>query len=121
MLRDGVVAERGPYAPWGLVFDRARLIEAGARPVLYLSSDEMARTDDLPIRLRNRRVRYDPGHSDWLHEREWRICFGPRDIPQLELTNGLVVGVIVGKRGWLPPGSHRPPSSRVRCETSICL
>jgi hypothetical protein len=103
MLRDGVVAERSPYAPWGLIFDRARLIDAGARPVLYLSSDEMERTDDLPIRLRNRRVRYDPGHSDWLHEREWRICYRPVHSPYLELDRGLVVSVIVGKRGWVPP------------------
>ncbi len=103
MLRDGVVTERGPYAPWGLILDRAQLIDAGARPVLYLSSDEMELTDDLPTRLRNRRVRYDPGSSDWLHEREWRICYRPVDSPYLELTRGLVVGVIVGKRGWLPP------------------
>jgi hypothetical protein len=103
MLRDGVVAARGPYAPWGLILDRAQLIDAGARPVLYLSGDEMKRTDDLPIRLRNRRVRYDPGRSDWLHEREWRICYRPVDTPQLELTRGLVVGVIVGERGWVPP------------------
>jgi hypothetical protein len=103
MLRDGVVAERGPYAPWGLIFDRAQLIDAGARPVLYLSRDEMDRTDDLPIRLRNRRVRYDPGSSDWLHEREWRVCYRPVDSHYLELTPGLVVGVIVGKRDWVPP------------------
>jgi hypothetical protein len=103
MLRDGAVAGRGPYAPWGLVLARSRLIDAGARPVLYLSSQEMKLTDDLPIRLRSRRVRYDPGHSDWLHEREWRICYRPVDTPRLELTRGLVAGVIVGEHGWVPP------------------
>jgi hypothetical protein len=61
MLRDGVVTSRGPYAPWGLLFDREGLIKHGARPAVYLSKDEMAVTDDLPTKLRNRRVRYDPG------------------------------------------------------------
>lgn len=112
MLRDGVVRERGPYSPWGLVFDRARLIAAGARPVLYLSSDEIKQTDDLPIRLRNRRVRYDPGRSDWLHEREWRICYRHIDTPELELAKGLVVGVIVGERGWVPPPNVIEMASR---------
>jgi hypothetical protein len=123
MLRDGVVAVRGPYAPWGLVFDRSWLIDAGARPVLYLSSEEMNRTDDLPIPLRSRRVRYDPGQSDWLHEREWRICYRPRDNPRLKLTHGLVVGVIVGERNWVPPpaitetGTQAVPVSGVTVST----
>jgi hypothetical protein len=102
MLRNGVT-KRGPYAPWGLIFDRGELIAAGARPVLYLSSEEWADTDDLPHRLRNRRVRYDPGRADWLHEREWRLCFGRRDTPRLKLTPELVAGVIVGQVGWEPP------------------
>ena len=63
----------------------------------------MKLTDDLPLLIRSRRVRYDPGRSDWLHEREWRICYRPRDTPELEFTSGLLVGVIVGKRGWVPP------------------
>lgn len=115
MLRDGA-GPRGPYAPWGLVLDRQPLIAAGARPVLYLSAEEMGQTGQLPTRLRNRRVRYDPGRSDWLHEREWRLCFETGDDPVLPLapqpvfaaggalsfTPHLVVGVIVGTQGWTP-------------------
>ncbi|MBQ1116995.1 hypothetical protein [Streptomyces sp. C3-3] len=101
MLRDGV-GGRGPYEPWGVVLDRAQLISAGARPVLYLSKEEMDQTRTLPTRLRNRRVRYDPGFSDWLHEREWRLCFEPEQTPELAITPQLVVGVIVGRQGWMP-------------------
>ncbi|CAL9630135.1 hypothetical protein [Streptomyces sp. enrichment culture] len=105
MLRDGV-GGRGAYAPWGVVLDRAQLIRAGARPVLYLSKEEMAQTQSLPRRLRNRRVRYDPGSSDWLHEREWRLCFEPEQTPELAITPELVVGVIVSRQGWMPPPQH---------------
>ncbi|GIJ13221.1 hypothetical protein ACFFMR_31370 [Micromonospora andamanensis] len=103
MLRDGVVASRGPYAPWGLLFHRAALIERGVRPVLYLSTDELDATDGLPTKLRNRRVRYDPGSADWLHEREWRLCFDAQEQPELLITPDLVAGVIVGRQGWVPP------------------
>lgn len=104
MLRDGVVASRGPYAPWGLMFHREALIDRGLRPVLYLSSEEMEATKQLlPVQLRNRRVRYDPGSSDWLHEREWRLCFCEGEQPELLLTQDLVAGVIVGRKGWTPP------------------
>ncbi|MFF9100029.1 hypothetical protein ACF1AU_05475 [Streptomyces rubrogriseus] len=102
MLRDGV-GGRGPYEPWGVVLDRQKLIQAGARPVLYLSKEEMDQTEMLPRRLRNRRVRYDPGYSDWLHEREWRLCFEEGQIPEVAVTRELVVGVIVGTPNWLPP------------------
>jgi hypothetical protein len=102
MLRDGV-SGRGPYAPWGVVLNRQSLIQAGARPVLYLSSEEMKQTRHLPAPLRNRRVCYDPGRSDWLHEREWRMCFEEGETPELPITRELVVGVIVGTSGWMPP------------------
>ncbi|MFJ9101122.1 hypothetical protein ACIRJM_21950 [Streptomyces sp. NPDC102405] len=120
MLRDG--AGRGPYAPWGLVLDRQKLIGAGVRPVLYLSGEEMGATGQLPTRLRNRRVRYDPGQSDWLHEREWRFCFEDGAEPVLPITPQpvgaagvvsftphLVIGVIVGTPGWTPPPREVSP------------
>ena len=103
MLRDGVVPSRGPYAPWGLLLHREALINCGVRPVLYLSSDEMVVTSDLPLKLRNRRVRYDPGTADWLHEREWRLCFDTDEQPELPITSDLVAGIIVGRAGWQPP------------------
>ncbi|MFE3681583.1 hypothetical protein [Streptomyces griseus] len=88
------------------MLDRQKLIAAGARPVLYLSREEMQQTRQLPTSLRNRRVRYDPGFSDWLHEREWRLCFEPEQTPELAITPQLVVGVIVGRQGWMPPPRH---------------
>ncbi|MET7346356.1 hypothetical protein [Streptomyces sp. NPDC005547] len=112
MLRDGV-GGRGPYAPWGVVLDRQKLIQAGARPVLYLSREEMQQTRHLPTPLRNRRVRYDPGYSDWLHEREWRLCFDPEQTPELAITSQLVVGVIVGSQGWMPPSRQMDAADAV--------
>ncbi|MGM9349778.1 hypothetical protein [Streptomyces salinarius] len=102
MLCDGV-GSRGPYEPWGVVLDRQKLIQAGARPVLYLSKEELDQTETLLRRLRNRRVRYDPGYSDWLHEREWRLCFEEGQTPELAVTREFVVGIIVGAPNWLPP------------------
>ncbi|WP_318199174.1 hypothetical protein [Streptomyces sp. SCL15-4] len=112
MLRDGV-GGRGPYAPWGVVLDRQKLIRVGTRPVLYLSSEEMTETRHLPRRIRNRRVRYDPGSSDWLHEREWRLCFEDGETPELPVTRDLVVGVIVGIPGWMPPPWAAEPTEVV--------
>ncbi|MFD8318507.1 hypothetical protein [Kitasatospora purpeofusca] len=94
------------------MFDREALIKAGVRPVLYLSDEEMALTRDLPDKVRNRRVRYEPGRADWLHEREWRLCFETDDKADLNLAKGLVVGVIVGEQGWLPPAARRRMSMK---------
>ncbi|MFB7825334.1 hypothetical protein [Streptomyces hydrogenans] len=125
ILRDG--AGWGPYEPWGLVLDRQWLIDAGARPVLYVSREEQREMKAaLPRRTYNRCVAYEPApaqgtRSDWLHEREWRICFEPggesvlpitpRFVMQAgrgwSLTPHPVVGVIVGTPGWTPPPRYR--------------
>ncbi|MFC8454199.1 hypothetical protein [Kitasatospora sp. NPDC057223] len=109
MLRTGV-SQRGPYEPWGLVFDREALLEIGVRPVMYLSNAEMDLTSSLPDKSRNRRVRYEPGTADWLHEREWRLCFtketAQSDEAHLTITKDLTIGVIVGEQGWHPPARH---------------
>ncbi|MFI9616792.1 hypothetical protein ACIHCM_34800 [Streptomyces sp. NPDC052023] len=106
MLRHGV--HRGPYPPWGLVLDRQQLIATGARPALYVSRTEQAHMKaELPRRTYNRCVVYEPdaarGRSDWLFEREWRLCYGPAQTAELTITPALVAGVIVGRRGWMPP------------------
>ncbi|MET9405793.1 hypothetical protein ABZX90_08410 [Streptomyces sp. NPDC002935] len=125
MLRDGAGA-RGPYAPWGLVLDRQQLIGAGARPVLHVSREERAEMQaGMTRQTYNRCVAYEPdperGRSDWLHEREWRICFEAGSEPVLPITPqpvveaggavsftpSLVVGVIVGTPGWTPPPRDR--------------
>ncbi|WP_226653005.1 hypothetical protein [Streptomyces hydrogenans] len=55
---------------------RQQLIAAGARPFLYVSREERDQMKAvLPRRTYNRCVVYEPGREDWLHEREWRLCF----------------------------------------------
>ncbi|MFF5924209.1 hypothetical protein ACFY8C_38675 [Streptomyces flavochromogenes] len=113
MLRDGV--GRGRYEPWGLVLHRQQLIAAGARPVLYVSREERDQMKAaLPRQTYNRCVAYEPApaqgtRSDWLHEREWRICFEEGDPPVLPITPQLVAGVIVRTPGWTPPPLPQNP------------
>ncbi|RST19622.1 hypothetical protein E2C00_00375 [Streptomyces sp. WAC05374] len=61
----------------------------------------------LPRPTCNRCVVYEPdparGRADWLHEREWRICFEDGTEPVLPVTPQLAAGVIVGTQGWTPP------------------
>ena len=102
---------RGPYAPWGLIFNKSALISAGARPVWYMDDAELSATDTLPTPMRDRRVRYTPVGSgiDWTHEREWRICFGTAANAYLALSSSLLAGVLVGTGKWLPatlPNTH---------------
>ncbi|GAA3484810.1 hypothetical protein [Streptomyces yanii] len=37
--------------------------------------------------------------SDWLFEREWRLCFEEGETPELATPPELVAGVIVGAPG----------------------
>jgi hypothetical protein len=99
---------RGPYQPWAVVLRKDFLVQWGARPVWYMSSDEMESTASLPTRMRDRRVRSVPGgEPDWLHEREWRLCLDgwpghpPATEPGYYLIPGSVVAVIVGQPDWL--------------------
>lgn len=59
----------------------------------------------MPARFRDRRVRYEPGSADWLHEREWRLTFNDDETPDFVLTADAVAGVIVGEQGWMPPSN----------------
>ncbi|MEU9309649.1 hypothetical protein [Streptomyces sp. NPDC048256] len=86
------------------MLNRERLIAAGARPALHVSRTELALVKaELPQRSC---VVYEPdpakGRSDWLFEREWRLCFGPAQTAELAITRELVAGVIVGRKGWMP-------------------
>jgi hypothetical protein len=106
MLSNGVTA-RGPYAPWALLLDRDALIANGFRPVWPMSAAQLQATSQLPAADRDLRVKYEPGTVDWLAEREWRRCWGDAPIGHghvqgLQLT-GLLSGVIVGRRRWMPP------------------
>lgn len=122
MLREGV--RRGPYPPWGLVLHRERLIAAGARPALYVSRTELAlMKEELRPRTYNRCVVYEPDsaqrRSDWLFEREWRLCFGRAQAPVLPITRDLVAGVIVGRKGWTPPPRRSPVNAASQLNTRL--
>jgi hypothetical protein len=122
MLRDGV--RRGPYPPWGLVLHREQLIAAGARPALYVSRTERdMMKEELAPRTYNRCVVYEPdpgkGWSDWLFEREWRLCFGRAQAPVLPITRDLVAGVIVGRKGWTPPPRHSAVNAASELKTRL--
>lgn len=107
MLSTGVTS-RGNYEPWAVILDREKLIEAGFRPVWYMSEAELAASRDLPPEMYDRRVKYEPGVVDWTTEREWRLCWGyvpgyedPDAHLRLDIA-GLVTGAIVGRPGWNP-------------------
>jgi len=105
---------RGRYQPWAIALNKAGPVLAEfARPVLYLSREEMGQTASLPSPLRDRRVESVPGQpgSDWSHEREWRICWGD-DVanPGLNLIPGTVCSIIVGRSGWTPSGRGYHPT-----------
>lgn len=92
------------YQPWGLMFDRQAVFDAGGGPVWYVRDDVM---DELSPTSRLRRWAVRLGkQSDWLEEREWRV---PRDaradgsvlpVPLAELG---LFGVIVGDPSWWCP------------------
>lgn len=61
------------YAPYGIMFSKAFLYDAGARPVIYGPEDDY---NLLPEDLKYRHVRYDPIANfpvDHTWEREWRL------------------------------------------------
>ncbi|GHI26949.1 hypothetical protein Shyd_83200 [Streptomyces hydrogenans] len=116
ILRDG--AGWGPYESWGLVLHRQQLIAAGARPVLYVSREERDQMKAvLPRRTYNRCVVYEPGREDWLHEREWRLCFEDDVEPcAAHQRRSSSPASIVGTQGWTP--RPREVTFEARAETS---
>ena len=66
------------YRPWGLVFDRQSIYDAGGGPVWYARPDEyqflrgLCESGQVDSRLQSWLVRLD-GSSDWLEEREWAL------------------------------------------------
>lgn len=87
------------YAPWGLVFDRQSVYNAGGGPVWYARNDEYNKLDPA---LRHWAVRYGPD-SDWIEEREWRVPRDPRGDrkdPTIPLDELGLLAVIVGDSDW---------------------
>lgn len=100
-----VIGSRG-YQPWALVFHRQSVYDAGGAPVWYARPEEHGQLRDMGTpRMRAWSVRLEPGSSDWLEEREWRVPMRPTTdgsptavwIPPLELY-----AVIVGDATWTP-------------------
>ncbi len=97
---DWLLATRG-WPPWGLVFTRQQVYEAGGGPVWYA---RQAQYEALTWELRQWAVRFDTtlgSTSDWLHEREWRIPVEP-EVAALGLPVGSVTGVLIGDPTWTP-------------------
>ncbi|MBV8541706.1 MAG: hypothetical protein JO063_06560 [Pseudonocardiales bacterium] len=96
---DFVMRER-PHQPWGLMFDRQSVYDAGGGPIWHARPEEHQALSDLSPRLRARVVRLDPG-SDRLHEREWRIPRAPCEpSTTVALSELQLVGLLVGDPRW---------------------
>jgi len=85
---------RGYFDPWGVVVYRADVFDAGGAPVWSVRSDVLPQ---VPEHLRVWAARLEPGESEWLHEREWRIPAQRIGFPPLRL-----VALIVGDLNWAP-------------------
>jgi len=62
--------EKTRYRPYGILFSKRAIFEAGGRPVIYLPDDE---AEWIPEEERWRHVRFEHDKVDWTHEREWRV------------------------------------------------
>jgi len=60
--------------------------------------------DALDVFLRTFCVRLEPGTSEWLHEKEWRV---PVEHGWLDFPPDAIMAVIVGERGWCPAKEGR--------------
>lgn len=104
---DFLLARRS-YHPWGLVFDRQSVYDAGGGPVWYARPDEytflggLCRSGAINSRLQSWLVRLEPASSDWLEEQEWRIPLIPAPEPALQLQALRLAALLVGDPGWSP-------------------
>lgn len=74
LTRENVDSEYPRYEPYGIVISKQYAYKHGARPVLYLSQEEM-REMSVPDDQLWRVVDFDVSGDEWtgwLHEREWR-------------------------------------------------
>ncbi len=96
-----LIRRRG-YQPWGLVFERQSVYDAGGGPVWHARPEQYRALGERDLALRSWAVRLDPG-SDWLEEREWRIVRSAAVAGQpsaVELGELRIVALIVGDQAW---------------------
>jgi hypothetical protein len=105
-----------PYQPWGLVFDRQAIFDAGGGPVYYARPEEyeflrgICESGQVNNRLQTWLVRLG-GTSDWLEEREWRVPLAPAPAePALVLQALGLRALLVGDQGWSAARSGWLPS-----------
>jgi hypothetical protein len=99
-----LVRRRG-YAPWGLVFERQSVYDAGGGPVWYARTDEYKQLRQwISPRVQSRLVRLEAGRSDWLEEREWRIPVSDpaQPMPAVPLAALHLYAILVGEQHWTP-------------------
>jgi hypothetical protein len=95
---------RRHYQPWGLVFDRQSVYDAGGGPVWYARPEEYYSVRQINHRVQSWLVRLEPGSSDWLEEQEWRIPLSAAAAPEpaLPLQTLRLVALLVGDQNWSP-------------------
>jgi hypothetical protein len=99
------------HQPWGLVFDRQSVYDAGGGPVWYARPEEYGKLRDVSSRVRSWTVRLEPGSSDFLEEQEWRIPVEPSlPDPNVPLTALRIAAVLVGNPNWTPTRLQIRPS-----------
>jgi hypothetical protein len=62
--------ESDRYSAYGFAISKRAAFDMGARPVIYLPDNE---GDWIPGDEKWRQVRFEHGHVDFTHEREWRL------------------------------------------------
>jgi hypothetical protein len=90
------------YGPWGIVFHRDLIYERNGGPVVHYRPDQWDEAlEGMSSALKSRFVRFTPGESKWLWEREWRVVFQPNG-EGFEFEPDDVEAIIVGDEHWEP-------------------
>lgn len=87
------------YAPWGVVFSKQVVYDAGGAPAMHVRGDEWDHIIGLDPKLRSRCVRFEAGKSEWTHEREWRVP-ATGSPAGFRFTRAQVYALIVGNLEW---------------------
>lgn len=106
---DGIkalIASNG-FHSWGLVLSREAVWKRGGGPVWYIRGDMI---DDayslLSPKLTSWLVKTEPGQSEWMHEREWRIPSAMDWEPFVQIRRSDLVAILIGDQQWRPPSSQ---------------